>query len=175
MRWIMETRCGCRAIGSVTSRARSFSATNARCGATWQDAVEFLIRRCARCDFGTAPAKTNAIIRIGSACFLAYPGLTIIVGGAGAIPETDSVRASANAGVHWRPARSAGSGAEDGSADTDRDERPHVSLLLKGAAVKASWKLPDPSGGRGKKASFRCGKITRSGRPDPACGAACSR
>jgi hypothetical protein len=132
----METAVGAGRL-VVTSRARSFPATNARCGATRQDAVEFLIRRCARCGLGTEPAKTNAIIRIGSACFLAYPGLTIIVGGAGAIPETDSVRASANAGVHWRPARSAGRcGAEDGSADTDRDERPHVSLLLKGAAVK---------------------------------------
>jgi hypothetical protein len=130
-------RCGRRAIGSVTNRARSFPATKARCGATRQDAVESLIRRCARRGLGTEPARTNAIIRIGSACFLAYPGLTIIVGGAGAIPETDSVRASADAGVYWRPARSAGRcGTEDGSADTDRDEHPHVSLLLKGVAVK---------------------------------------
>ena len=86
---------------------------------------------------GTEPARTNAIIRISSAGFLAYPGPTIIVGRAGAIPETDSVRASTDAGVYWRPARSAGRcGTEDGPADTDRDEHPHVSLLLKGAAVK---------------------------------------
>jgi hypothetical protein len=104
---------------------------------TRQDAVEFLIRRCARRGLGTEPARTNAIIRISSACFLAYPGPTIIVGRAGAIPETDSVRASTDAGVYWRPARSAGRcGTEDGPADTDRDEHPHVSLLLKGAAVK---------------------------------------
>ena len=129
-------RCGRRAIGSVTNRARSFPATNAPCGATRQDAVEFPICRCARRGLGTEPARTNAIIRIVPACSL-HTRLTIVVGGAGAIPETDSVRASADAGVRWRFARSVGRMCtKDGLADTDRDEHPYVSLLLKGAAAK---------------------------------------
>jgi hypothetical protein len=87
------------------------------------------------------PAKTNTIIRIMQACGLTYPGLTIIVGASGAIPETDGVRAGAN-GFHrvpWRrPARSARRcGAKDDCAHTDRDELPHVSLLLKGAILLA--------------------------------------
>jgi hypothetical protein len=80
------------------------------------------------------------------ACALTYPGLTIIVGGSGAIPETDGVSAGANVGVvtHCVPlARLRRAGCD--CAETDRDELSHVSLPLQKAPF--SWHRP-PSFGR---------------------------